>query len=123
MVLMLWLEALCRTNQVLLRLNPDLPDLITSGVAYVDEGPGGGIWRDIRQLLVDGHGNCEELACARVAELRERDGDLAARPALTAYRRPDDTITYHVFVRRGDGYKEDPSEVLGMRRAAGWAGF
>ena len=65
----------------------------------------GRFWLPESDLIVH---NCEDLACARVAKLRQR-GEHGAKPYLYHKNR-----LWHVMVQRGDGRIEDPSAVLGM---------
>lgn len=69
------------------------------------------LWDSIEALHQRGHGVCEDLACARVAE-RRIVGD-PCRPNLISQRMPDG-ILYHVTVQNPDGSNEDPSGELGM---------
>lgn len=68
-------------------------------------------WKPIYALIRDGVGDCEDLASARVAELRERG--INAKPYLTNNKK-----LWHVRVRMPDGTIEDPSARLGMRGSA-----
>jgi hypothetical protein len=93
----------------------DLPTLYKSGVRYEREKRVGGKlleeWRGVRALYDKGTGDCDQLACARVGELRAR-GE-RAYPKLVR-----SAVGYHVKVLRGSGRIEDPSVILGMRGAA-----
>ncbi len=111
-VLMLLFEALIATNVAYLRARPQTPGLYASGIRYVEEPPGEEDWQDIPETLARGTGDCEDLACWRIAELRVRAGE-HAHPFLKCAAR-DDGVLYHVAVRRLDGSLEDPSRVLGM---------
>ena len=81
-------------------------------VCYRAEPLGQEIWQSIPALQMRGVGDCEDLACARVAE-RLSVGD-ACRPGLKRQKRDDGGILYHVIVGNPDGTIEDPSAVLGM---------
>jgi hypothetical protein len=150
-VLLFLMEALTRTNQSLLRhaeglkklgLGETLPLLYRSGLHYEREPPGQEHWPDIVNLLgeTDGPGkypgpwgDCEDLACYRVGELREapahRDpetgqifrGGVKAMPFAKWRRGSEGQFNYHALVLRPDGKIEDPSLVLGMRREAEFA--
>lgn len=110
------------------------PLLYESGVIYRNER--GNVWRDIPNTLKAGNGDCEDLACWRVAELRHLGVD--AIPWVS-WRRVDGRFFYHVKVWRQTldnhlppveiaggrpvivegpahfpGWLEDPSLVLGM---------
>jgi len=128
---LLWLlEALCRIDRELLQQRP-YPPLYDAGVRYIRE-EGTEEWLDIPHVLTAGGGDCEDLACWRVAEIWEAGG--IARPYVR-YRLIDGQFHYHVLVqhyrretqRTADGRvvsrlvptkKEDPSRRLGMGRRA-----
>jgi hypothetical protein len=128
------MEALCRVNQTHLRqmnsfyekgLVPSpYPLLYRAGIHYEREKNGTEIWPDIPSLLsgVMGKGDypgswgdCEDLACWRVAELREL-GKINAKPFAKWRRRDGGVYAYHALVLLPDGRIEDPSLVLGMGR-------
>lgn len=117
---LLWfLEALCRTNQDIIRMqkargNP-IPELYSSGIKYLREN-GTENWQDIYRNLELMTGDCEDLACHRVAELRE-NYKRRAQPFVTFRRSPDGKYHYHcvLIVEGPDGWRlEDPSRKLGM---------
>lgn len=68
-------------------------------------------WRTYPEILEHGSGDCEDLATARVAELRERG--INAKPWLMKNGR-----MWHVQVMLPDGTVEDPSAAMGMRGSA-----
>jgi hypothetical protein len=107
------LEGLSAVNEAWLREHPEAPWLYQSGVRYEEEPPGQDDWQDIPETLALRWGDCEDLACWRIAELRTR-GLEYARPHVkqTVFGR---RMVYHVAVRRADGRLEDPSRILGMR--------
>lgn len=111
-VMLKLLSGLCLANLYFLRAHPDCPGIYESGVRYQREPPGQEEWQDVPNMLRSGNGDCEDLACWRVAELRI--SGVKARPHLT-YRKVGDTFRYHVTVRHSDGRIEDPSLTLGMR--------
>lgn len=100
-----------------LRLHPGVPDLYASGV-YYQELPE--IWAvPTWALYLREHGfgaDCKTLAAWRVAELRERYGEPAARCWVSATAEPG-KLLYHIQVQRSDGSIEDPSAKLGMHAA------
>lgn len=102
------LEELCAFNSEFLRQDPRLPDIYKAGVRYEAEPPGQEDWLTYPILIQDRVGDCEDLACARVAKLRQR-GEVGAAPYLYHKNR-----LWHVMVKRGNGKIEDPSAVLGM---------
>lgn len=106
-VLTAWLEALTISNVALLLARPDFPSLYQSGVRYAPEGPKE-IWRDAGAVMVDGWGDCDDLAAWRAAELR-----LDGRRASVVLERTRQG--YHaIVVDRDTGEREDPSARLGM---------
>lgn len=108
------IEGLVRVNQRILRgeipgEKADHPALYASGVRYKREPRD--VWRHIGDVMRAGWGDCEDLAAARVAQLRESGEDPRAYVAVyqSGPRR------YHAIVARGDGTTEDPSKKLGMK--------
>jgi hypothetical protein len=108
------LRALVMVDQLYLRLHPQTPSLYQSGVRYQEE-PDDGIeeFASIPAMYARGWGDCDDLAPARVAELRMRGEKASIRVQWRS--RPGGRKLYHVLVRRGDGSIEDPSAKLGMR--------
>lgn len=94
-----------------------LPLLYASGVRYQRENYAAREenWLDVLELYRLGFGDCEDLACARAAELQEL-GENAVALAV-AKRRTNGSRLLHVVVKRGDGSTEDPSARLGMTGA------
>lgn len=87
----------------------DVPPLYRSGVRYRREPRGQERWQLPWQTFEAGHGDCEDLAVWRAAELRL--AGYGARPVV--YRTGPRTL--HVVVWRDDrGDIEDPSRLLGM---------
>ena len=116
-------QALCKVNEIHLLYFPNTPKLYESGVRYHDEGDVE-IWPDIPTILETGWGDCEDLACYRVAELRAQG--VKADP-LIRWRKEKNRFVYHMLVLLPDNvstrysYKndggrwvEDPSKLLGM---------
>ncbi len=108
------LEALIAINEGYLIERPDTPELYASGIPYVEEPVGRDHWQDIPRTLKVRVGDCEDLACWRIAELRVRNAELAARPYVKSTLH-NGKVVYHVAVQRADGQLEDPSRILGMR--------
>lgn len=114
-------EALVLVNVTYLATS-QVPWLYESGVRYRrDEERAGAlpdIWSDVPTILERGFGDCEDLACWRVAELRTVGR--TARIGIAAQRRP--TLEplgwgFHVTVEKLSGTvwkTEDPSVALGM---------
>ena len=133
-------DFLARVDAMYLLAFPDqFKPLYQAGIRYGDDKPEPGTacgdddWRDIAVLYRKGVGDCEELAAARIAELRTRRG-IAANPAILLQETPASAgrrglDLYHIMVRWPDGLSsydptvvrkygmmlECPSEVLGMR--------
>ena len=107
------LEALIAANIEYLRVCPSTPSLYESGVVYEEEPEDRDHWQDIPETLGLGVGDCEDLGCWRIAELRFRAAEPAS-PFIT-WREVGARTVYHIAVRRADGAIEDPSRLLGMR--------
>lgn len=112
------LDTLTDYNERWLRRNPRAPLLYESGVRWARDkclapGIAGACERFVAMplLLKEKIGDCDDIAPARAAELRVRFGDQGAR--AVPIRSPG--IGWHVIVQHGDGTKEDPSRVLGMK--------
>jgi hypothetical protein len=69
-------------------------------------------WLDAPEIIARGKGDCEDLACWRVGELRAQG--VPARVTFSIRSRPHGRL-FHIIVERGDGQLEDPSRALGMR--------
>jgi hypothetical protein len=102
------LDDLCTYNLAFFRLNPNLPDIYDAGIVYKPEPYGQEDWLTYPVLLRQRFGDCEDLACARVAYLWWH-GERNAKVHLYHKGR-----LWHVMVQRGDGTIEDPSADLGM---------
>lgn len=92
-------------------LGAGFPGLYESGVFYRPEKATED-WLTVPDVLERGHGDCEDLAAWRAAELRVSGEDPMAR--AVAYR--SGPRLWHAVVERANGTVEDPSLVLGM----GW---
>lgn len=117
-IIKMMLEALTTANMAYLLSQPHTPDLYASGVRYLEEEPGVDEWQDIPDTLARRTGDCEDLACWRVAELRVRYGESGATHGISVDDIPDKSgqivTTYHITVVRQNGAPEDPSRRLGM---------
>lgn len=91
-----------------------LPELYRSGVRYRAEPPGSERWQLPMETLWRKHGDCEDLAAWRAAELVVSGQDVRARAVLRRIR----PGLMHCLVLRGDGTIEDPSRLLGMKGVA-----
>jgi hypothetical protein len=126
---LLWmLEALCQINEGHLADRP-YPPLYEAGVHYQREDSTEE-WLDIPSIIQTGWGDCEDLACWRVAELRSQ-GHRAG--PYVRFRKIDGVFHYHALVmhyrpvlvetdsgvveRLVPDHIEDPSRRLGMRPA------
>jgi hypothetical protein len=111
---LLWLmEALTKCNELWLVTHPNTPRLYRADVRYVPELRQEN-WQDIPNILKTKEGDCEDLACWRVAELRVI-GRIRAKPFISWRKMPNDSLRYHALVKWPDGRIEDPSLALGMR--------
>lgn len=120
---LLWmLEALCQIDASELRFEKEQtgkfpPVLYRSGIRYQREN-GTENWQDVYRNFELMSGDCEDLACHRVAELRVVYNRRAA-PFVKYRRGADGAFHYHALVaaKGPDGWRlEDPSMKLGM----GW---
>jgi hypothetical protein len=102
------LFGLARACLVQLR-NGNYPLLYKSRVRYKREPIGQEVWQTCKETLAKGHGDCEDLAAWRCAELWLQ-GEYAARPECYSPR----PGLIHCVVRRASGRREDPSKRLGM---------
>jgi hypothetical protein len=110
------LEANVLINQLYLREFPQTPLLYRSGVRYRNEPQGQGFedFALIPAIYARGWGDCDDLAPARVAELRERFSE-PANISILWKRMGGGGKLFHIVVRRADGSIEDPSKLLGMK--------
>lgn len=119
LVLRTLLNALVVINEDWMRRIPNFPSLYESGIRYKREKPGREEWQDCVETYERGHGDCEDLVCYRVAELRVRHGITEARPDFTLREFWDENAgryvkVFHIIVRLPGGGREDPSRRLGM---------
>lgn len=98
-------------NTIWLRYYPRTPKLYDTHVIYKEE-TNSEVWQDIPTTLKRGYGDCEDLACWRIAELRVSGVD--AMPYVT-WREDGARTIYHALVRLPNNRIEDPSRALGMR--------
>lgn len=117
---LLWcLECLINCNRSYLQFHPTTPRIYESGCKYTHEDDTED-WEAIPSIMRHGGGDCEDLGCWRVAELRE-SGE-PAKPYLK-FSEVEGFWHYHIQVQRfrkdanGNwkaGQIEDPSALLGM---------
>ena len=103
--------ALTTLNRLWLRservAGVEAPSLYTSGVRYARQrGPERFQW--IPRVRARRHGDCDQLACWRAAELQEAGIDARAVPKKIG---PN---LIHIVVEHPGGFIEDPSKRLGM---------
>lgn len=109
--LRIMLDALVRLDLLEMKQRR-YPPLYKSGVRYQREPKEQGRferWKTIKDLVMTGNGDCEDLASARVAELR-----MMGIRAVPWLKRKGNT--WHVVVKYPNGRIEDPSRRLGMGR-------
>lgn len=104
------LSGLQRLAEAEMEASGGLVPLYESGARYVREPRGQERWLPPSEVLLRGHGDCEDLAAYRAAELRLTGEDDAAEARVVR----SGPRTWHAVVLRGDGSWEDPSAVLGM---------
>lgn len=108
------LEAVIMTNRLYLRTHT-VPALYESGVRYEEE-PAGQPYEEFAStpvVLAKGWGDCDDLVCWRIAELRNA-GENAKVRLKWQFDPLRGARMYHVLVRRANGQVEDPSKRLGM---------
>lgn len=120
--LVLLLTLLTIANLRYLQTHPRCPRLYATKIRYERETPGKrGVhgdplhadeWWTIPEIRRAGWGDCEDLACWRVAELRHLEG-VQARPSI----REVSPGRWHVRVQLPNGTVEDPSAILLRARA------
>jgi hypothetical protein len=115
---LLWLmESLSQINLGWLGAYQSVtPPLYRSGVIYRPESRTE-IWQDIPSIRANGFGDCEDLACWRIAEYRLMG--VAAVPYIKWRDVPsgERAKIYHAVLRLPDGRIEDPALALGMHGA------
>jgi hypothetical protein len=106
------LEGLTGVNEVLMRRDPSIPPLYSTGALWeVRPGdPSELKWRYAPDVAGEGWGDCQDLSAYRAAELRVSGVDPKAH--VRVY--PSGPNSYHAVVARGNGSVEDPSVILGM---------
>ena len=107
------LAALVALDVDYLRGNPRTPLLYAAGVRYEQEEGDREDWLDVPNVLARRRGDCEDLACWRVAELRVA-GETGARVCFRRMIHKNGLSLFHVYVKRANGTREDPSARLGM---------
>ena len=126
-VLEVMLDALVRLDLLFFHAVPNAPRLYQSGVVYKREPPGQEQWLSWPVMIERGNGDCEDLACWRVAEHAwfTKTPVSYARPATQlvpgkcypVWSRKENYhggYLYHIRAWLGNGTIEDPSARLGM---------
>ena len=118
-----FLRGVVSVNRALMR-KLDLPPLYDADVVFKREPWRKGIeeFADALTVFRRGWGDCDDLCPYRVAELQERGCKRWGLPrdpkaGFRLYWRYDERgrpRLYHVQVRHGNGFIEDPSRYLGM---------
>lgn len=110
--LLVLMEALVQINMLYLIDYPDTPLLYDTKMIWKPEK--GELWKDITRIVADGWGDCEDLACWRIAELRNQG--IRAKPYIKWRPSPNEPAIdrYHAVLKLPDGRIEDPSRALGM---------
>jgi hypothetical protein len=101
-------EALTYTNLLFLKnLATDLPSLYSIKPKYVDKIKEE--WQDIPTVLANKSGDCKDLCCWRLAEIRRNGGD---GEIVFDYKKiSEDRFIFHSSLIV-DGRNEDPSKIL-----------
>lgn len=106
------LTGVVASNVSYLRRHPRTPHPYKAGIRYQREPRGREHWKGIRQIIADGHGDCEDLASYLAAWYIVRGK--CAKIHLVWKRTAGGGRLFHVQVRGPSGRIEDPSRVLGM---------
>lgn len=113
-----YLDALYAINCQYLKDYPSTPGIYQAGVRYQREPLGFEKWKTIPIVRRDGHGDCEDLAAWRAAELTVKHG-IPARPKWVLQPTGGTGIRlYHIIVQFPNGTTDDPSKRLGMKGRA-----
>lgn len=105
-------KGVVTANVAYLRRHPRTPHPYKAQVRYRREPRGREHWKGVKQVLRDGHGDCEDLAAYLAAWYLVRGRKASIH--LTWKKTPGGGRLFHVQVRGPDGKIEDPSRVLGM---------
>lgn len=94
---------------------PRLYTLARKGrVRYEREREAGEEFADALTVLRRGWGDCDDLICWRIAELREAGENAKVVIYARPRKRKNDPWRMHCQLRRGDGTIEDPSRFMGL---------
>ena len=109
-------KTLLKLMEVLTQINNDwlinhkIPSLYKTRIIYKPERSTE-IWKDIPSIMRDGFGDCEDLACWRIAELRNIG--VMAKPYIK-WTDKNGASRFHAVLLLPNGFIEDPSRSLGM---------
>lgn len=108
------LEAVTRLDESLIRSgqSPTASELVARGARWQPEPPGDEHFDHGGTIAARGHGDCDDWAPLKAAELRATGED----PHAVARAVKSGDTTYHAIVQRGDGSIDDPSIAAGMKR-------
>lgn len=108
------LEAVTRLDESLIRSgqSPTASELVRAGARWQPEPPGDEHFDHGGTIAARGHGDCDDWAPLKAAELRATGED----PRAVARVVKSGDTTYHAIVQRGDGSIDDPSLAAGMKR-------
>lgn len=125
-VLRALLEAMCVANWQYLVANPWTPLLYDQRPSYALKTRAGerDVWQDLPATYALGIGDCKDLSCIRVAEMRAQGiADAVPFIRIANYVDPEGKrpplLVHHVQVSTG-GKVEDPSEILGMPKTVSY---
>lgn len=106
------LEAVTRLNEDLIKsgVSPTADQLIDQGATWQPEKPGDEHFDHGGLIAERGHGDCDDWAPLKAAQLRVTGED----PGATAVVRKSGEKRWHAVVRRSDGSEDDPSLDAGM---------
>lgn len=112
-------QCVAQINQIWLHFHPNTPNIEDTDVRYhVEEETDDHFaeeWCDIPTILRQGWGDCDDLACALVAEYRcGRHGPPVEADPLIKWKFDGRRFVYHMLVCFPDGSTRDPSKELGM---------
>jgi len=106
------LEAVTRLDEHMIRSgqSPTASELVQAGARWKPEPPGDEHFDNGGTIAQRGHGDCDDWAPLRAAELRATGQD----PGAAAIVVPSGPNLWHALVKRSDGSVDDPSVAAGM---------
>lgn len=106
------LEAVTRLNEQLIKsgVSPTADQLIAQGATWRPEKPGDEHFDHGGVIAERGHGDCDDWAPLKAAQLRVTGVDPGARAVV----RKSGPKRWHAVVHRSDGTEDDPSLDAGM---------